>query len=1049
MKKTIEFFVDYPIWGNMLVLLIAGIGYLSMKSMNVNFFPEIEQRNISIQLTYPGASPQEIEEGVVLKVEQALKGIQGVEQVTSVSSENFANVTVEGKKGYDPEVVLSDVKNAVDKINSFPVDAEKPVVFKIKATEKVATLLLQANVDLLTLKKNAEIIEDELLASGKVSQVTISGFPAWEISVETKEENLRRYGLKFDDVANALRRNNFDLSAGSLKSKEEEILIRSRNKKFDATAISEIVLRSKNDGSYIRLKDVASVKEQFAESPNKTLYNGNPAVTIQVNKTPEEDMIAISDYAKEYVAEYNNKSEVLKLVLSSDQSKLVRQRIQLLVSNGWVGLLLVVISLGLFLNLRLSFWVAFGIPVSFLGMFIVAYLSGITINVISLFGMILVIGILVDDGIVVSENIFTHFQKGKTARQAAIDGTLEVVPSVFASVSTTIVMFLPFFFLDGRMGEAFSNMAIVVVSCLAISMVESSLLLPSHLAHSKALIKGEVGKIRETLDKGIDFLRYKLYGNSLAFTLKHKYAVVATSIAFCLVTMGMLQGGLIKFTFFPFVDNDNIAIDLTLKPGSREQQTQEILQYIEGKVWEVNKEISKGREDSAQVILSTRIEVGVGGSEKGQIDVELLDGETRNMESFKIVQAIREKVGDVPQADKLTFGGRQIFGKPVAVSIMSQDIEMLEKAKEKMKDELRSFSTLRDVVDSNVEGKREINLKLKPLAYFLGLTTNDITRQIRQGFFGEEVQRLQIGDNEVKVWVRYPKEDRATLGNLEDVRIKTNDGKEYPLTELASYTIERGIVNINHMNGAREIKVEADLSDQNEPVPPIIEKIKTQIAPQIMEQYPGVRVSFEGQDKENQKFMRSAQKAFPLALAILVLIIVLTFRSWTQMILIVLMIPLGVFGAILGHGIEGKPLSVFSFYGLIALAGVVVNDAVVFLDKFNANVKDGMNFRDAVYDAGVSRFRAIMLTSITTVAGLYPLILEKSRQAQFLIPMAISIAWGLIFATIFTLYVFPNLISITNDIRIALQWLWTGKKPAREEIEPAVVEQKKLAENEE
>lgn len=1048
MKKAIEFFVKYPLWGDLLVLLIVGFGFISLRSMNVNFFPEIEQRNIKIQVAFPGASPQEMEEGITLKVEEALKGLQGVEQITSVSSENISTVIVEGKKGYNPDELLTDVKNAVDRINSFPVDAEKPVVFKDKPTERVATLLLEADVDLLTLKKNAQAIEDELLASGIVSQVVLSGFPDWEISIEITEENLRRYGLRFEDIANAIRRNNIDVSAGSLKSDDEEVLLRFRNKKYDAIAIGNIVLRSRADGTFIRVKDVAIVKEQFAEVPNKSIYMGDRAVTIQVNKTPEEDMLTISNYIKEYIQNYNDKSEVLKLVLSNDSSKLVRQRIALLTKNGWMGLILVIIVLSIFLNIRLSFWVAFAIPVSFMGMFIIAYISGITINVISLFGMILVVGILVDDGIVISENIYTHFEKGNPAWKAAIDGTSEVFASVFASVSTTIVMFLPFFFLEGRMGEAFWNMALVVVSCLGISLLEGAFVLPAHLAHSKALTaKKEKSKIRVKIETVINYVRYNLYGKAMYKTLDYRYIVLAVAIFFILTINGMMQGGIIKSTFFPFVDSDNLSIDLTLQPGLREDKTEEILKFIESKVWEVNKELSAGREDSASVIVSTRIDVGSNGtSERGIIDVELLDGETRNLESFKIAQAIREKVGVIPEADKLTFGGRQIFGKPVALSVMNKDLEMLDKAKQMILAELRTFPTLKDVNDNNVPGRREIKMELKPLAHFLGLSTQDIASQIRQGFFGEEVQRLQVGDDEVKVWVRYPKEDRKNIGQLEDIKIKMQDGKEYPLTELVSYTIERGIVTINHMNGAREIKIEADLADQNEPVPPIMEKIKNDVVTKVSAAYPGTRISFEGQDKENQKFQRSAQKAFPMALAVMIIIIVLTFRSWYQMFLIILMIPLGVFGAFAGHGIEGKPVSVFSFYGIIALAGVVVNDAVVFLDKFNRNMRSGMKIKEAVHDAGVSRFRAILLTTLTTVAGLYPLILEKSRQAQFLIPMAISIAWGIVFVTIFILFFFPNLILIFNDIKQLAIWLWTGKKPSNEEIEPAVVEQKKLAE---
>jgi multidrug efflux pump subunit AcrB len=1046
MKKAIKFFVKFPIWADLLVLLIVGFGFISLRSMNVNFFPEIEQRNIKIQVAFPGASPQEVEEGITLKIEDALKGLQGVEQITSVSSENISTIIVEGKKGYNPDELLSDVKNAVDKINSFPADAEKPVVFKDKPTERVATLLLEADVDLLTLKKNAQIIEDELLASGIVSQVSLSGFPDWEISIEISEENLRRYGLRFEDIANAIRRNNIDISAGSLKSEDEEVLIRFRNKKYNAVDIGNIVLRTKPDGTLLRINDVATVKEQFSENPNKTLYMGDRAVTIQVNKTPEEDMITISNYVKEYIKKYNEKSEVLKLVMSNDSSKLVRQRIALLTKNGWMGLILVIIVLSIFLNVRLSFWVAFAIPVSFMGMFIIAYLAGITINVISLFGMILVIGILVDDGIVISENIYSHYEKGKSAWKAAIDGTSEVFTSVFASVSTTIVMFMPFFFLEGRMGEAFWNMALVVVSCLGISLLEGAFVLPAHLAHSKALTaKKEKSKIREKIDGVINYLRYNLYGKAVHKTLDYRYIVLAVAIFFILSINGMMQGGIIQSTFFPFVDSDNITIDLTLQPGTRENKTEEILKFIESKVWEANKELSKDREDSLNVVLSTRIDIGTNGtSERGIIDVELLDGETRNLESFKIAQSIREKVGIIPEADKLTFGGRQIFGKPVALSITNKDLDVLDKAKQMILNELKAFPTLKDVNDNNVLGRREIKLELKPLAYFLGLSTQDIARQIRQGFFGEEIQRLQIGDDEVKVWVRYPKEDRKDIGQLEEIKIKLQDGKEYPLTELVSYTIERGIVTINHMNGAREIKIEADLADQNTPVPPIMEKIKNDVVTKVIEKYPGTRISFEGQDKENQKFQRSAQKAFPIAIAVMIIIIVLTFRSWYQMLLIIAMIPFGIYGAFAGHGIEAKPVSVFSFYGIIALTGVVINDAVVFLDKFNSNIRLGMKIKEAVYNAGISRFRAILLTSLTTTAGLYPLILEKSRQAQFLIPMAISISWGVVFATVFTLFLFPNLILIFNDIKLVLKWLWTGKKPTNEELEPALIEQKKL-----
>ncbi|MCB0834882.1 MAG: efflux RND transporter permease subunit, partial [Bacteroidetes bacterium] len=511
MRGILEFSVKYPIWGHMLILLLVGLGALCLSDMNVNFFPEFPARNVGINVAYPGASPQEMEEGIVLKIEQSLRGIQGIEQTTSVSSENFASITVEGLKGYDPDQLLSEVKNAVDRINSFPVAAEKPTVFRIKSLERVIVLLLKGAVDLLTLKRNAQFIEDELLASGVVSQVTVSGLPDYEFVVEVSENSLRRYGLTMDEIAAAIRRNNLDLSAGSLKSASEEVIIRSRNKRYDPLSLGNIIVRNQTGGGFIRVRDIGSVREQFAEIPNKSIYNGELAISITVNKTPEEDLITIADYVKEYAGKFNEKNKVLKLVVSNDRSTVIQQRIDLLLRNGRMGLFLVVLALTIFLNTRLSLWVAFSIPVAFMGMFVIAYLSGVTINVISLFGMILVVGILVDDGVVVSENIFTHYESGKSHFAAAVDGTQEVIVSVFASVSTTIVMFLPFFFLDGRLGEAFWQMAAVVVACLALSLVEAGFMLPSHLAHSKALSRNQPNRFRSWLNEKLDLFRKGIY----------------------------------------------------------------------------------------------------------------------------------------------------------------------------------------------------------------------------------------------------------------------------------------------------------------------------------------------------------------------------------------------------------------------------------------------------------------------------------------------------------------------------------------------------------
>lgn len=1057
MKTVISFFIRYPIWANVIIIMVALLGIVSYLGIKKGFFPELTPRNITIQVSFPGASPEEMEEGVTAKIEEALKGIEGIEEITSVSAENIATVNVKSKKGYDVNEVLTDVKNAVDRISSFPDDAEKPVVFVAKEKGRAITIVLLGDVPLQRLKAAAERIEDDFLSTGFISQITLHGFPDVEISVDVKEETLLRYNLTFDEIVRAIRQNNRDISGGLIRSATEEMLIRSNAKEYEAGEIEKIILRTNADGSIVRVGDVAAVRERFSEDPSKSTYNKKNAVTITVEKLPEEDIMEITRHVRNYVAAFNSANRVMQLTVQQDESDLLRQRLQLLLKNGAMGLALVLITLGIFLNLRVSFWVAASIPFSFLGMFIIGNLLGITINMISLFGMILVVGILVDDGIVVSENIYAHYEKGKSRIQAAIDGTAEVIWPVFASVTTTIVAFCMIFFLEGRIGEFMSEMSIVVISCLAVSLMEAFVILPTHLAYSKGLAKaGEQGKARQALEHGLDFLRMKIYAPLLRQCIAHKWITMASTAAIMMIIIGLVRGELIKFTFFPPIERDDLQVSLVLAPGTREVITEKILRDIEDKVWQVNRELSKDRADSLDVILSTKVDMGSAGTETGShtgsISIKLLDTETRNMSSFAIAAAVRNRVGGIPEADKFTVGTRQVFGKPVSVSLTSKNLDDLHQVKERLKKKLSGFSALRDITDTDVPGRREIHIKPKPEAYLLGLTQGEIARQIRQGFFGEEIQRLQKGSDEVRVWARYAESDRQSIGKLEAMKIKTPSGQEYPLAQLADYQIQRATIAISRINGAREIRVEADLENQNEPVLPILEHIDKVVMPQILSAFPGVRYAFKGQQEEGTKFASSMQKTVPVILSFMFIIVVLVFRSFSQAAMIFTMIPIGVFCAILGHGIEtllhpvvGRPVSILSSYGMLALTGVIINDSIVFLNKFNSLMKEGMSAQDAAYNAGLARFRPILLTSITTVAGLYPLILNKSMQAQFLIPMAISIAYGVLIGTFFTLTYFPAFILLVNDIRRVVRWLISGKIPSREDVEPAVLEKKRLA----
>ncbi|GAB4341954.1 MAG: efflux RND transporter permease subunit [Flammeovirgaceae bacterium] len=1063
MRKAIEFFVKYPIWANTLTAAALIFGLLAaFVNIKKSFFPEIDPGIINIQVAMPGASPDEMEEGITLKIEDALKGIEGIDEVTSTSAENFANITVLAEKNTDFDKLLTDVKNAVDGINSFPANAERPVVFKSKSVSQVMFFALTGDVDLKTLKEYAENIEDELLNSGIVSQIAITGYPNLEISIEVPEEKLLRYGMTFSQVAAAVRNNNRDISAGSIKGKEEEILIRSRAKTKDVAVLGEIILRANPDGSKVYLRDIANIKMQFADVPNKLYLNGKRAVQFAISKLPEEDVEVISKYCRQYIEKFNASHDNVQLSITYDFLDLLMQRLNTLISNGVVGSILVFVCLGLFLSLGVSFWVAAGIPVAFAGMFFIAQFFGITINMISLFGMVLVVGILVDDGIVISENVFTHFEKGKSPMQAAIDGTIEVAPSVFTSVTTTMVVFLPLLQLESF--EFMREMAIVVITCLGFSMIEVFFALPAHLASGGILQRhNKDNKIRRMLNKGIDYIRFNLYGRALTHVLKFRHLYVTTVIVFPLIVMGLVSGGFIVTTFFPTIPFDRFSVDIALKAGTPEEKIEPYLKMVSEKAWELNEELKKEYKDSVNFIGYLITSIGntsdglESGSHAGTISVFLQDMERRkNISSIDISNRLKAKIGSIPEAEKFYVSGVNRFGKPISISLLSKDIAQLEEAKKFLKSELEKIEGLRDVTDNVKLGRRELQIELMPKAYFLGMNHADITTQIRQGFFGEEIQRLQQGSDEIRVWVRYPEEDRLSMGQLEKMKIKTPDRKEYPLTEVARYDIGRGLEEIKHYNGAREVKVEAELKDPNASATDFMGKIEKEIIPLLKAKFPTINIEYGGQQKRTQESLASFKKTLPPLLFAIIFLIALTFRSFSQTFLIMTLIPLGVFCAFLGHGIEGKPVSILSVWGILALSGVIINDAVVLLDKFNQNLKEGMSFYDAVHDAGTSRFRAINLTSITTVAGLYPLILEKSFQAQFLIPMAISVAYGVFLGTFITLFIFPTMIYLVNDVRrfnklvkLSIAGFWSGdysavKMPSREEVEPAIREQRRL-----
>lgn len=870
-----------------------------------------------------------------------------------------------------------------------------------------------------------------------ISKVELTGFPEEEVEVAFREEDLRANNLSFAQAAAAVRGANLDLTGGKIKTSDEELLIRVRDKRQDAEGLRNTVVRAGTDGRVLRLKDVADVRDTWADDPARNYVNGVPSVVVNVSSTVSEDILFIANTTLEYMEEFNQRGGPVKATLINDATTVLKQRIEMLVENGLQGFFLVLITLAIFLNWRLAFWVAVGIPVAFAGMFILAP-SFITINVMSLFGMILVVGILVDDGIVITESIYQEFERGLPPVKAAFVGLNKVLPAVLSSVLTTVAAFSTFFFIEGRLGDFAPALAFVTITTLLFSLVEAAFTLPAHIAHSKGLGK-EKNRFEAFMDGVMVRLRDRRYGSFFDRIMRHRMLTLGIAFFLLAITIGSVGAGIIRTTFFPVIERDDVAVDLEMVTGTRETIVFNELQRIEGLVWELNREMSAGREDSLDVILKVQSILGPR-AEQGKLNIILLDGERRGFRAEELTNRLRERVGNVPGVQNLTFGLATPFGKPVSVSLRSNDLAELNAAKAELRAELQKLPMLRDVVDSDRPGNREVVLKLKDKAQLLGLTLQDVAAQVRQGFFGLETQRVQRGEDEVKIWVRYAEGARASLRDLEDMRIRTVDGRQFPLSELVSYHIERGIRGINHLDGQREVRVEADLSNSLQSATDAQALVASDIMTPLLAKYPGLSYSFEGQGEQSRKVGSSALRVLPITLIIMFAMIVLTLRSFWQMITVLLCIPLGFIGIAWGHWIHGVQISLFSFFGMIALIGVMVNDSLVLLSTFNDNMKTGMPFKAALRDAALSRLRPILLTSITTVAGLLPITLNKSFQAQFLIPMAITVAYGLAIATFVTLIVLPVLISALNDARRLLGWAWNAQTPSAESVEPAVKE---------
>ncbi|MDO5972180.1 efflux RND transporter permease subunit [Flavivirga aquimarina] len=1059
MRKIIAYFIRHHVAVQVFILAFLAFGIIGVLALKSSFFPLVDSKTISIQITYPGASPQEIEEGIVLQIEDNLKGLKGIDRVTSTSKENSGSITVEIEKGENIDFMLLEVKNAVDRVPTFPTGMEPLIVAKNEnVRETISFAVSGKNIPLVTLKQIGRQIENDLRAIDGISQVEVSGYPDEEIEIAVNETSLLAYNITFNEVAEAVSSSNILVTGGNIKTNAEEYLIRANNRSYYSNELSNIVVKANADGKTVRLKDVAILRDRFSETPNATYFNDDLSVNISVTSTNNEDLISSAENVKEYIEIYNKTHNNVRLNIVRDLSITLNQRTQLLGENAISGMLLVLLFLSIFLNTRLAFWVAFGLPISFLGMFIFASQFDVTINVLSLFGMIIVIGILVDDGIVIAENIFQHYEDGKDPVEAAIDGVMEVIPPVVSAIVTTLLAFSTFLFLESRIGEFFSEVSVIVMLTLAISLIEALIILPAHLAHSKALLRDKEARPKSKIkrffakmrginaygDRIMSFLRDRIYTPILDFVINFKMLALGIFVAALILTFGAIGGGIIGVTIFPRIASDRISVELDMPNGTNVIVTDSIISMIEEKAHLVNEEFTKKYLEGTDKVLFENTIKRINSASSAQLDINMLPGEERpdQINASLVANRLRELVGPVIGIERLIFGsGGNFGGSPVSVSLLSNNIEELKAAKVELKSILESNSLLKDVEDNDPAGIKEIRLELKESAYLLGLNLQSVMAQIRGGFFGVQAQRFQRGQDEIKVWVRYDKTDRASINDLDDMRIVTPSGERITLKDIANYSIERGDVAINHLEGRREIQVSADLKDPSTSATDILDDIKANIIPELKSKYPTIAASYEGQNREAAKLNRSLISAGLVIIILIYFTIAFTFRSLSQPLLLILLIPFSLTAVAWGHWVLGFQVNVLSLLGIIALIGIMVNDGLVLIGKFNTNLKAGLKFDDALKEAGKSRFRAIFLTSLTTIAGLAPLLLEKSRQAQFLKPMAISISFGIAYATVLTLLVLPLFLSISNNIKKNTKWLVTGNEVTKEEVEGAIKEQ--------
>ena len=1036
---------------NTLVMAILLIGGLAFATMRRETFPEFELEIVLVAVPYPGATPDEVEEGICQKIEEACRSVAGIKKLTSVAQEGMGYCVFELNENVkDTLKVLGEIRSEVERIPSLPELAEDPKVEQVTLRTpaiKVGVLAPLAadggeEVSEAGLRDVAEQVRDDLLSLPAVSAANLIGARDFEIDIEIREETLRKYGLSLQKVADIVRRENLELPGGTIRSQGGEILLRGKNKRYIGQDIAKLPLVTLPDGLVLTVGDLGTVRDDFADVAATNRINGRKGMVVSIDRSSGEDLLAMVAAVRGYT-EKVRLPQGYELAVWADQSIDVRDRLEMLVSNGLQGLVIVFVMLALFLDLKTAFWVASGIPFAMLGTGMLMYLTDQTLNMLSMFAFLMAIGIVVDDAIVVSDNVDRHRRMGKGRERAAIDGTVEVIPSVISSVLTTVITFLPLCFVSGVMGKFIAVMPFAFITALLMSLAESTLVLPGHLAHEKNLVFTILGFFlrplkplmplvtwaQRTCDRSLKWFVRTIYAPTLDLALDNRLSVLAIAMGLLLLAVGLVRSGVTPFSLFPKVDANRLMAKVSFPDGTPASVTEEATARIEQAAFDVARRLAPEGQPIVELVnrsvgsVTMAGEVGPGarasGSHVGGVSVELVDGEKRNVTSEEFISEWRKAAGEFPGIDSLVYGSENMGpgGKPIDFKLLApsepEGVRQLEAAVERCKEWLRQYPGVIDIDDDSRPGKWEYQVKIKPRAEAMGVSLSDLAATIRASFYGEEVMRLQRGRHEVKLMVRYPSDERRSFAALDDIRVTGPDGVKRPVGELADVKVVRGYSEINRLGQKRSISVIADIDVAKSSLTStqVTADIEKRLMPDLLREFPLVRVRWEGEQEQTRESLRSLGVGFVVALFAMFVLLTMEFKSYFQPLIILAAIPVGCAGAVFGHALMGMPLTLFTMFGLVALAGVVVNDSIVLVDFINARVREGHPLRRALREAGCVRFRPVFLTSITTIGGLLPLLLEKSFQAQFLIPMATALAFGLALTTLLVLILVPVMYS--------------------------------------